>query len=273
MDLQRLGEVLRDHRQERNIPRTRLARQVGVSPSYLWMVEEAKPRATGQPSRPSRHLLGQLGVSLRLGPAETRYLLQLGGYGAEDADGGDAPSLQAPADLRGDLSKSRVTRPRRTEDPARTLQKVRALLFPTTWLGTKLDIEFAVKDLRVFSPTDPLIAALVEMEEHDYSQVVVRVAGDLCLLTLEGVIRRQLLGGTGASLQQAETPITVVLPHEVPDAGLVLPGNATVREAVQAFSERPLLKAIIVTSNGSALEMPIGIVTPWDLVEYSGRAI
>src|ERR1700732_1506674 len=87
MDLVRLGQELRQRRKVGGIARTRLARRVGVSPTYLWMLEEAKPRANGEPSRPSRYLLMQLAAELDMDVQHTEWILGLADYETVDEDG------------------------------------------------------------------------------------------------------------------------------------------------------------------------------------------
>jgi transcriptional regulator with XRE-family HTH domain len=97
VDLQTLGTVLEARRSELGIPRTVLARKVGISPSYMWMVETAAVRKGGQPSRPSRDLLEAWTEAL-LGDAVFRAkVLMLAGHTAS-SEGTDLP---APLGLRG----------------------------------------------------------------------------------------------------------------------------------------------------------------------------
>jgi transcriptional regulator with XRE-family HTH domain len=79
-NLKAVGERLRARREERRISRTDLAKKVGVSTTYLWMVEEARERANGAASQPSQFLLSQLAVELGMTREETYDLLELAGY-------------------------------------------------------------------------------------------------------------------------------------------------------------------------------------------------
>lgn len=83
MDLRRLGAVLRSQREELGMPAAELARRVSVSPTYVWMVENARPRASGEPSRPSRDLLEHWTRELKMDGPSARQVLGLADYGHE----------------------------------------------------------------------------------------------------------------------------------------------------------------------------------------------
>lgn len=90
MDLEKLGATMQERRTALGIPRAVVARRIGVSPSYLWMLEEAKPRASGEPSRPSRALLQSWGHALGLDEEGTVYVMSLADYEAQDHGEGQA---------------------------------------------------------------------------------------------------------------------------------------------------------------------------------------
>jgi len=57
MDLQQFGALMEAQREQIGKTRAELARELGVSANYLWMIERAKPRRSGAPSQPSRRLV------------------------------------------------------------------------------------------------------------------------------------------------------------------------------------------------------------------------
>jgi Helix-turn-helix domain len=59
VDLETLGAALRERREALGIPRTELARRVGVTPTYVWLVEGARPwaRSLGMDDRYTRQAL------------------------------------------------------------------------------------------------------------------------------------------------------------------------------------------------------------------------
>ena len=80
IDLERLGQELRGRRRALRIPSAELARRIGVSPTYVWLIEQAKPRPRGEPSRPSEELLGRWTVALGMDDTEARHIRELAGY-------------------------------------------------------------------------------------------------------------------------------------------------------------------------------------------------
>ncbi len=126
--------------------------------------------------------------------------------------------------------------------------------------------------VRLFAPDDPLLDALGYMEKKDYSQVAVSRDHTLALLTVEGVtswLRRQARDA-GANLDGVS--LRDVLAHDSPAHLVVMARGATVYDARHAFThaierKQPRIYAILVTQNGKPSEKPLGIVTPWDLLE------
>jgi CBS domain-containing protein len=128
------------------------------------------------------------------------------------------------------------------------------------------------REVHVFELTNPLSKALAYMERRDYSQVVVRHPEGLRLLTAEGISRWLAGQAQDEPLVLDRVVIADVLPFGTPKAGLLMPRNSTVDEAREAFDRtadrnNPRLHAIIITENGKPGEEPLGIVTPWDLLD------
>lgn len=80
MDLVKLGEELRARRKALGIPRAELARRVGVTPTYIWLIENARPRKGGEPSRPSQEVLLRWARTLGIDERYTRRTLAMAGY-------------------------------------------------------------------------------------------------------------------------------------------------------------------------------------------------
>jgi predicted transcriptional regulator len=263
-DLKRVGQWLRTRRTEQHIARTDLARRVGVSPTYLWMVEEARERANGEASQPSQFLLRQLATELGMSEQESHDLLRLAGYSPVD----DAPvGLMAPV-FSGTFNSGGIDSERE-----RTLsrQRVMALLDAVRQeiLGTHVTDEPLLPRFRtqltMFLPDSHLSEALRLMDEQRYSQVVVLEHGRLRLLSCEGIVRWLLRDGT--SRRTTDIGIGELHGFEPPDTMVVHRASSTVGEAMTAFVTQPSLAAILVTPTGSEMEPPLGIITPWDLVE------
>jgi CBS domain len=63
-----------------------------------------------------------------------------------------------------------------------------------------------------------------------------------------------------------------VLRYELPDDFLILPADSTVADVRSAFARaleegHPRIYAVVVTETGKPTEEPLGIVTPWDVME------
>ncbi len=80
LDLPTLGVELRRRRRALRIPSAEFARRIGVSQTYVWLIEAAKPRSSGEPSRPSEDLLQRWTAALGMNEAESRRIRELAGY-------------------------------------------------------------------------------------------------------------------------------------------------------------------------------------------------
>lgn len=128
------------------------------------------------------------------------------------------------------------------------------------------------KNVHCFSPNEPLGSALGYMRTNDYSQVVVHTGEKLALLTLEGIARWLAQSSEDETVLLKRYLIEHVLMNEHEGGFGVLGRNHSVYDAKDAFS-RPIgsgktrLHAVIITQNGKLEEKPLGIVTPWDILE------
>jgi transcriptional regulator with XRE-family HTH domain len=84
LDLPTLGRELRSRRRALRIPSAELARRIGVSPTYIWLIEHAKPRSNGEPSRPSDDLLRRWTSAIGLSASEAQQIRELAGYFGPD---------------------------------------------------------------------------------------------------------------------------------------------------------------------------------------------
>jgi predicted transcriptional regulator len=262
-DLKRVGQWLRARRTEQHIARTDLARRVGVSPTYLWMVEEARERASGEASQPSQFLLRQLATELGMTERESHDLLRLAGY---------TPIEDGPVALMAPLSSDEMrTGPSKLGlQGMLSRQRVLGLLdaLRQEILGADLSDERVLPrfgtDVTVFSPESQLADALHLMDEQRYSQVVVRDGARLRLLSSEGIVRCLL-----AEELEPFTDLRIgnVLTLEPPDTVSVVSASSTIGEVMTAFVEQPSLVSILVTATGNQREAPLGIITTWDLVD------
>jgi transcriptional regulator with XRE-family HTH domain len=84
VDLEKLGAEMKQRRKALGMPGALVARRIGVSPSYLWMIESAKPRANGEPSKPSAKLMQLWAHALSLDEEGTQYVMGLAGHGGQE---------------------------------------------------------------------------------------------------------------------------------------------------------------------------------------------
>lgn len=128
------------------------------------------------------------------------------------------------------------------------------------------------KDVHCFAPNESLGTALGYMRTNDYSQVVVHTGEALALLTLEGIARWLSQSAEDDHILLKTCAIEQVLANEHSGSFGIMGRNHSVYDAKDAFS-RPLgqgktrLHAVIITQNGKIGEKPLGMVTPWDILE------
>ena len=128
-------------------------------------------------------------------------------------------------------------------------------------------------EVRLFEDSEPLIDALGLMKREDFSQVVVRMAGELRLLSVEGVAGWLEAHVPGRHVEIEGARIADALAHELPGTLLVLAEESPIWEVKEAFldlTRHPRLFAALVTKSGRLTEPPIGIITPWDLLKDGG---
>ncbi len=123
MDLIELGELMEERRKAIGISRAELARRVSVSPSYVWMVENAKPRTDGEPSQPSRELLERWAKALGWDEPYAKQLTVLAGH----VSAGTQPPQRLPF-AAGALHFPQPKRMERQVERERLIQQLRELL-------------------------------------------------------------------------------------------------------------------------------------------------
>jgi transcriptional regulator with XRE-family HTH domain len=116
LDLTRLGHELRTRRRALRIPSAELARRIGVSPTYVWLIEQSKPRKSGEPSRPSEDLLRRWMAALGMDTSEAQRIRELAGYFVAD--------FPNERDLMQELSPRTSLRSRSEPGPAVTQDDV-----------------------------------------------------------------------------------------------------------------------------------------------------
>jgi CBS domain-containing protein len=126
--------------------------------------------------------------------------------------------------------------------------------------------------VRCFSADDPLLDALRFMNEQRHSQVPVQCAGQLALLSAEG-IGRWLAANPEA--RAVATPVRDVLAYERPGTFEIKSGDTTLEDARVAFQQAVArgvrLRAILITKGATADGKLLGLVTAADLLEHQEK--
>jgi transcriptional regulator with XRE-family HTH domain len=118
LDLSTLGRELRTRRRALRIPSAELARKIGVSQTYVWLIEQSKPRKSGEPSRPSEDLLMRWTAALGMSASEAQQIREFAGYFGpdypyeRDLTPGQSPrtSLRSPSESGPALTQDDVAR-------------------------------------------------------------------------------------------------------------------------------------------------------------------
>ena len=80
MNLEKLGTIIHNKREEVGIPLAKAAQKAGIGRSTLWILEQGKNPKTGKPSRPSKDILERLAEVLHMSQAELEEILTFAGY-------------------------------------------------------------------------------------------------------------------------------------------------------------------------------------------------
>jgi len=152
-----------------------------------------------------------------------------------------------------------------------TIQRLRSMSDAVRSPGLALSLCTAKP--RVFEAADQVGEALLYMREKDYSQVVVENHGHHHGLTSEG-IARWIAACVPDEYAFTECSLGQVLGHERQGAVLFVPRSFDVYDARAAFWRSPLagesrLAALLVTHSGGTGETPLGVVTPWDVMDHN----
>jgi CBS domain-containing protein len=116
-----------------------------------------------------------------------------------------------------------------------------------------------------FSTGESLATALRYMRDEDFSQIVVQRGGELCLVSAEGITR--WLEDQVGSVDPGTVTAGDVYPYEPAGSYRILSAGHTVGDARRIFERGRRVFAVIVTETGTSHETPLGIVTPWDVLE------
>jgi transcriptional regulator with XRE-family HTH domain len=100
MNLQELGRLLKARREQLSLRRVDLARRSGLSQGYIGNVEEARPRVSGNPSRPTREVLLAWTRALEMDEQASRRVLELAGHVFPEGEGSGPGTAETSAPHR-----------------------------------------------------------------------------------------------------------------------------------------------------------------------------
>jgi transcriptional regulator with XRE-family HTH domain len=80
VNLEKLGILIHNKREEAGIPLSKAAKRASIGRSTLWIIERGENPQTGRPSQPSKDILERLAEVLHMSQAETQELLSLADY-------------------------------------------------------------------------------------------------------------------------------------------------------------------------------------------------
>ena len=183
----------------------------------------------------------------------------------------EAQQLKDYGDLRNAIVHHRAFPPEIIAEPsAKALADFDSLVERV--LSPRLLIPAFSAQVRPFSTGQKLLDALRYMGENDFSQIIVRESGKLRLLTVEGIAHWVERQTDDPIIDVSDATVNEALRFEGSGGFRIMKRSDTVYEARETFTgalerKQPRIFALIVTENGKATEKPLGIVTPWDLLD------
>ena len=120
------------------------------------------------------------------------------------------------------------------------------------------------------SPTDTLVSVLDLVRKNDFSQFpVYRSDRFIGLITENGITRWMAhhVHSVDSIVDLNDVTVSVVVKEEETSSNVSFIERATaVDAALRLFADNPLLEAALITHAGRKTELPLGIITRWDVV-------
>jgi predicted transcriptional regulator len=130
--------------------------------------------------------------------------------------------------------------------------------------------------VRIFTPDAILSEVLLYMKDHDFSQVTLHINNKISVVTTEGIALWMANQIEDDLISISETSLSDVLPYELQNCFEIMDKDKTIDHARDAFeksldSKKARLYCIVITDNGTESGEPLGIVTPWDIIEHGNN--
>ncbi len=158
------------------------------------------------------------------------------------------------------------------EDVVRKLQEIKRTLDQPPEA-----LQFATRPVLYFKEDTTLIHLVEAFDEHRISQfpIYTKDRSFLGLLTNEGILHWMASATADEHLSLKGVTAADILQHEKEANVEFLAADRTVFDLEERFEnsldQDRKLKAVLVTETGSSNELPMGIVTTWDLIKVDRR--
>ena len=134
----------------------------------------------------------------------------------------------------------------------------------------------ATKDVKFFEQSQPLIEVLEAIQQHGYSQYpIYKDKNYVGLLKTTHILSWMTDVFKGGNIQIADQTVEELIPYMKEAPIEFVSKDANIFEVEAIFEEKHRskidLEAVIVNENGKENEWPLGLITPWDLIEIDYR--
>ncbi|WP_163580051.1 CBS domain-containing protein [Gracilibacillus saliphilus] len=151
------------------------------------------------------------------------------------------------------------------EDVVKELEQLAELLAePPTALS------IASRPVEYFDLNSPIKKLMTKMQEKEYSQYPIYQEDKLIGMLTDGDIANWFAANINQLKIELDQPIGEIFQIEKKEHTKIVAKTATVMDIEAVFREylekNKKIEAIIITETGTAAELPIGIISSWDLI-------
>lgn len=132
-------------------------------------------------------------------------------------------------------------------------------------------LSIATKKVIYYFLDDPILKIINEMKHHNYSQFPIYNGGRCVGLLKSRTILKWLANQPESLVKLDAVSVNDVFVFERKHPMVFVPKSYSIFEIEDVFEEahanKEMIELAIVTENGKATEKPLGVITPWDLIE------
>ncbi|MDP4161938.1 MAG: hypothetical protein Q8898_02440 [Bacillota bacterium] len=137
-------------------------------------------------------------------------------------------------------------------------------------------LTIASDKVKTYESQDEIKDILVDMENYSFTQFPIYNENRFSFLLTEGGMRSYFAGRLkGNTIDLTGQKLCDIKPFENTNTVKFVSKKMNIFELEDLFEERvqkrDKLEAVIITESGSEKEMPIGIISPWDLIKTENR--